>query len=146
TVRHLERAASLADQRDWADPGVRRRLDHLLAHAYVLLGRVDDARRISAWLRETGQRLDRPAATADADRIDAVAAAVTGDLETAVRFARAAVVAYELSPLRVELARSLLTLGRIERRRKSRGLARAALRRARDLAAEMGHRPLLAEI
>jgi tetratricopeptide (TPR) repeat protein len=60
TVRHLERAASLADQRDWADPGVRRLLDHLLAQAYVIVGRLDDARRISAWLRETGHRLDRP--------------------------------------------------------------------------------------
>jgi DNA-binding CsgD family transcriptional regulator len=146
TVRHLERAASLADQRDWADPGMRRRLDHQLAEAYVVLGRLDDARRISGWLRETGQRLDRPALIGDADRIDALAAAVTGDLETAVEFARAAVAAHELSPLRVTLARSLLALGRIERRRKSRGLSRAALRRAQGLAADMGHRPLLAEI
>ena len=37
-------------------------------------------------------------------------------------------------------------LGRIERRRKARRQSRDALRRARELAAEMGHRPLLAEI
>ncbi len=50
------------------------------------------------------------------------------------------------SPVQVELARSLLVLGRIERRRKARGQARAALQLARTLADEMGHRPLRAEI
>jgi DNA-binding CsgD family transcriptional regulator len=145
-ILHLERAASFADQFDWADPGVRYRLDHLLAEAYVTVGRLEDARRISAWLRETGERLGRPALIGDACRIDALAAAVTGDLEAAVVSARAAVTAHGSSPLRVELARSLLVLGRIERRRRSRGQSRAALGQARDLAAELGHRPLLAEI
>jgi DNA-binding NarL/FixJ family response regulator len=37
-------------------------------------------------------------------------------------------------------------LGRIERRRRARRQSREALLRARELAAEMGHRPLLAEI
>jgi DNA-binding NarL/FixJ family response regulator len=46
----------------------------------------------------------------------------------------------------VELTRSLLALGRIERRRKARSQARSALARARDLAEQTGHRPLLAEI
>ena len=35
-------------------------------------------------------------------------------------------------------------LGQIERRRKARGQSRDALRRAHELATEMGHRPLLA--
>jgi DNA-binding CsgD family transcriptional regulator len=48
--------------------------------------------------------------------------------------------------LRVEHALSLLALGRIERRRKARKQSRDALTQARDLAADMGHRPLLAEI
>jgi DNA-binding NarL/FixJ family response regulator len=46
----------------------------------------------------------------------------------------------------VELARSLLALGRIERRRKARKQSREALIRARELAAAAGHRPLLAQI
>jgi len=49
-------------------------------------------------------------------------------------------------PVHVELARSLLVLGRIERRRKTRGQTRAALQRARTLADEIGRRPLKAEI
>jgi DNA-binding NarL/FixJ family response regulator len=146
TVQHLERVGWCADQLDWADPGVRGRLDILLAEAYVAVGRPDDARRISAWLRELGGRLRRPALTGDADRIDALAAATAGDLDAAAGSARAAVAAHESTPLRPELARSLLVLGQIERRRKARQRSRAALHRARELAAEMGHRPLLAQI
>jgi DNA-binding NarL/FixJ family response regulator len=46
----------------------------------------------------------------------------------------------------VELARSLLTLGQIERRRKARRHSRQALDQARELAAQIGHQPLLAQI
>ena len=145
-VRHLELAARYAEQLEWADPGVRDRLDIPLAEAYVAVGRPDDAMRISAWLREVGGRLGRPALTGDAHRIDALAAAAVGDLDGAAESARAAVAAHGSSPLRLELARSLLVLGQIERRRKARKQSRDALRRAQELATEMGHRPLLAEI
>jgi DNA-binding CsgD family transcriptional regulator len=57
-----------------------------------------------------------------------------------------AVAEHGRSPLRPELARSLLVLGRIERRRRARGESRTALRRASELATQMGHRPLLAQI
>jgi DNA-binding CsgD family transcriptional regulator len=145
-VRHFELAAWCADQREWADPGLRCRTDHLLAEAYVALGRLDEARRISARLREIGLRLDRAALAGDAARVDALAAAAAGDLDAAADHARAAVAAHGLSPLRPEHARSLLVLGQIERRRKARGQSRDALRRAYELAADMGHRPLLAQI
>ena len=145
-VRHFERAASFADQRDWVDPGVRCRMDHLLAEMYVAVGRLDEATRISAWLREVGLRLDRPALIGDAARIDALADAAVGDLDAAADHAQAAVAAHGLSAFRPELARSLLVLGQIERRRKARKQSRDALRRAHELATEMGHRPLLAEI
>ena len=145
-VRHFESAAWYADQRDWVEPVVRSRIDHLLAEAYVAVGRTQDARRISAWLHELGERLGRPALTGDAHRIDALICAEAGDLDAAAVAARAAVSAHESSPLRPELARSLLVLGRIERRRKTRRQSREALVRAREMATEMGHRPLLAEI
>jgi DNA-binding CsgD family transcriptional regulator len=125
---------------------VRSRLDIPLAEAYLAVGRPGDARRIAARLREVGERLDRPALTGDAHRIEALAAATAGDLDGAAESARAAVAAHDSSPLRLELARSLLVLGQIERRRKARGQSRDALRRAHELAAELGHRPLLAEI
>jgi len=145
-VRHFEQAAGCADQCDWSDPGVRERIDTWLAEACVSVGRVEDASRIAARLREVGARLNRPALTGDAARIDALATAVTGDLDNAAALAGAAVEAHGRSPLRVELARSLLVLGQIERRRKARGQARDALQRACALADEIGHQPLLAEI
>ena len=145
-VRHFERAAECADAAGWADPGVRNLLDAALAEAYVAVGRSGEARRISVWLREIGGRLGRPALTGAANRIDALIFAQAGDLDAAAAAARAAVAAHRASPLRPEVARSLLVLGRIERRRKARKRSRAALTQARDLAAEIGHRPLLAEI
>jgi DNA-binding CsgD family transcriptional regulator len=145
-VTHFERAAWFAAQRDWVEPGVRSRIDPLLAEAYVAVGRGDDARRTSAWLAELGERLGRPALAGDAHRIDALLAAEAGNLDAAAESARAAVAAHEASPLRLELARSLLTLGRIERRRKARRQSRYALQRAHALATGMGHLLLLAEI
>jgi DNA-binding CsgD family transcriptional regulator len=145
-VEHFELAARCADAMDWADPGVREMLDTGLAEAYVAVGRAEEARRISAWLREVGGRLGRPALIGEAERIDALAAARSGDLDAAAKSARAAVAAHGSSPLRGELARSLLCLGRIERRRRARRQSRDALDRARELAAGMNHRPLLAEI
>jgi DNA-binding CsgD family transcriptional regulator len=145
-IGHFEQVAWCADQWDWSDPGVRERSDSWMAEAYVSVGRPEDARRIAARLAEIGARLNRPALTGDAARIDAVAAAAIGDLDTAAASARAALEAHERSPLRVDLARTLLVLARIERRRRARGRARDALQRARALADEMGHRPLQDEI
>jgi DNA-binding CsgD family transcriptional regulator len=145
-VQPLERGLAFAEEIGRTDPGARFRLDPVLAEAYVSVGRLAEAGRIAAGLREIGARLDRPALSGDAARIEALAAAVTGDLDTAVASARAAVDAHGRSPLRLELARSLLALGRIERRRRARGQARDALRRAQALADEMGHRPLQAQV
>jgi DNA-binding CsgD family transcriptional regulator len=142
-IPYLERAGRCADQLDWTEPGCRSRLDVLLAEAYLSGGRLAEARAIAARLGRAGARLGRPALTGDAARIDALAAAVDGDLAAAVIAARAAVAAHESSPLRAEVIRSLLVLGQVERRRKARGESRAALRRAASLAAELGHRPLL---
>jgi DNA-binding CsgD family transcriptional regulator len=145
-VRHLELAARYADESGWQDPGARSRIDSLLAEAYLATGRLAEAARISAWLHETGTRMNRPTLVGDAHRIDALAAVVNGDLEAAAQSAQAAVAAHEQSPLRPALARSLLVLGRIERQRRDRPASRAALQRSRDLALTIGHQPLLASI
>ena len=145
-IRHLKLAVVYADELGWRDPGVRGQIDHLLGEAYLATGQAAEAARISAWLREFGTRMNRPAQLGNACRIDALAAAASGDLNAAVLCARAAVAAHELSPLLPELARSLLVLGRIERRRRNRPASRAALQRSWDLALGIGHGPLLAQV
>jgi ATP/maltotriose-dependent transcriptional regulator MalT len=127
---------------EWADPGLRLYLDSGLAEAYVAIGRVTDAARISSWLAEVGARLNRPTLLGQAHRIDALVAVAEGNFDAAVAAARNAVAASEMSPLRREIVRSLLVLGRIERRRKGRRQAREALQAALAKAAEIGHEPL----
>lgn len=160
-ARSLELAARYADELGWNEPGQRSRIEPVLAEAYVATGQPEKAAEISARLRDLGTRMSRPALIGNACRIDALAlaaaaavggagAAMASDprrcLDAAAESARAAVSAHERSPLRTELARSLLVLGQIERRRKARAESRAALRRARDLAVTIGHEPLLAQI
>lgn len=123
---------------------MRRGLDTSLAEAYVAQSRLDGARMVAAWLHGFGERLDRPTLAGNAYRIGAAAAAVEGELDRAAELAARAVAAHEVTPLRLELARSLLTLGRVERRRRARHRSRDALTRAQVLARGLGHRPLLA--
>jgi DNA-binding CsgD family transcriptional regulator len=142
----FERAVWCAEQRGWVDPGVRHGVDSWLAEAYIYLGRAAEASRIAAWLRGIGERQGRPALTGNADRIDAMVAAEAGALDAAAAYARAAVAAHRSTPLRLELADSLLVSAQIERRRKARNQSRATLRAAFELATEIGHQPLLAQI
>ncbi len=146
TAWQFERAASCADTLQWADPGLRLYLDSGLAEAYAAIGRLTEAARISSWLTEIGTRLTRPTLVGQAHRIDALVAAAEGDLDAAVAAARNAVAASEMSPLRREVVRSLLALGRIERRRKARRQAREALQTALARATEIGHEPLRRQI
>ena len=145
-ARHLHVAANHADRCDWADPGVRSRLDSLLAEALVNVGRAEDASEIADRLRRVGARLARQALLGDADRIEALVAAHRGDLDSAVVAAHSATAAHNASPLRVEAARSLLVLGRIQRRRRARKQSRDALNRSLVLASSIGHRPLIHEV
>jgi DNA-binding CsgD family transcriptional regulator len=145
-IGHFEEAGRCAAEAGFADPAVRQWLDSSLAEAYIAEGRTEEAQPIYEWLRATGERLGRHGPVGHADRLQALAAAQAGDLETAARYAHSAVAAFEASPLRMGLARSLVVLGHIERRRRSRKQSRAALGRALDLAGEMGHRPLRAAV
>jgi DNA-binding CsgD family transcriptional regulator len=145
-VPHFELAAWCAGEWDAIEPGARHRLDPDLAEGYIALGRLTEAEAIADRLGEFGDRLQRPALVGDACRIEALIAASRGELDAAADRAEAAVAAHRISPLRLEEARSLLTLGQIDRRRKARRSSRAALDAALELARAIGHRPLCAAI
>ncbi len=133
---------------DWRDPGLRDRIDVDLAEVYVSAGRLGrcQADRLISGCARWASGFGRPALVGDASRIDALVLARQGDLEAATESARAAAEAHGDCPLRVELARSLLLLGRIERRRKARRESRSALQKALQLATECGHQPLTEQI
>jgi DNA-binding CsgD family transcriptional regulator len=143
---HLERAVEYADELDWADPGIRDRADVLLAEVRITLGRVSEAEQTASWLQQIGTRLGRIALIGDSKRISALAAAHRGDLDGAAALAGEAVAAHESSSSPTSLARSLLVLGQIERRRKGRRESRAALLRALEVARSTGHKPLVSWI
>jgi DNA-binding CsgD family transcriptional regulator len=145
-IEQWERFLFASEGRGVREPGARIWVDSSLAELYVAVGRLDDARAISQRLRTLGVRLGRPTLEGMADRIDALVLSETGDAVGAVAAATRAVSAHEGAPLPLELVRSLLTLGRIERRQKARRSAREALTTAKTVVAAVGHAPLEAAV
>lgn len=98
--------------------------------ALVLLGRLDDAQELCAWLESRGAELERPRLLAGGARCRALIAAARGDVEEAQRAASAAVEHAARLPVPLERGRALLVLGQIERRLKHKSAARDALGQA----------------
>ena len=108
------------------EPGRRDRLEGNLGQALVGLGRLDEAKAVAAELLKIGEQANRPALIGIARRIEGLALAAAGTLDAAVVSLESAVAAHRTSSFRLELGRSLLALGQIQRRRKSRTEARRA--------------------
>jgi DNA-binding CsgD family transcriptional regulator len=110
-----------------------------LVEVLAELGELDEAQRVGARLRELAQAQEHPWGLASAERCEALVALVgTGyDPQAAARLGGAA-DAYEDLGLRFDAARSLLSLGRTQRRFKQWGLARHSLERAAVVFDEIG--------
>jgi DNA-binding CsgD family transcriptional regulator len=145
-IEQWERFLFASEQRGVREPGARIWVDSSLAELYVAVGRLDDAAAISQRLRTLGVRLGRPTLEGMADRLDALVSSERGDAAGAAAAAMRAVSAHEGAPLPLERVRSLLTLGRIERRHKARRSAREALTTAKTIVAAVGHAPLEAAV
>ncbi|MBS2540107.1 helix-turn-helix transcriptional regulator [Catenulispora sp. NF23] len=87
----------------------------------------------------------RPTLVGIAHRLDGAVLAARDDLDGAVAALRLAVAAHERSPLRLELGRSLLTLGGVHRRRRAKTEALSVLRAAVDLFTRAGAVPFAAQ-
>jgi DNA-binding CsgD family transcriptional regulator len=98
--------------------------------ALVALGDLERAKRLTALLGNSGRHFGRPPAIAGAERSRAVMLAAEGDLEGAYAALVSALERLELAPLPLELARTLLLLGQVQRRRKQKTAAREALERS----------------
>ncbi len=103
-------------------------------------GRLAEAAHLLEALERSSLALGRAWAIAAARRCRAMLMAATGDVAGAVQVASEAVGLAQGLELRLELARALLLLGRLERRHRRRRAAAEALERAAGIFAESGAR------
>lgn len=143
-VRLLGAALATARAAGLHEPGRRQRLEGDLGQALVNVGRFDEAAELAAELRSLGERQQRPTITGVGLRIAGLVSAGQGRLDEAVSVLQQAVSQHERSPLPLELGRTLLALGRVHRRRRSRLAARETLERAAARFAELGAVPFAA--
>ena len=108
------------------------------AEALIAVGRPQEAEPIVALLEVRGEELGRHRTIAVAARCRALLLAAAAELAEAEDAAERALAAGERLPMPIEHARSLLVLGRIQRRRRKRLAAKAALTGALALFEEAG--------
>jgi DNA-binding CsgD family transcriptional regulator len=112
--------------------------------AFVATGELDRAERLTDALAQWGRRFARPWALALSGRCRALLHAAAGESASAQAAAERALVEHERLPMPLEVGRTLLILGQVQRRRGQRRAARESLERARALFEELGA-PLWAE-
>jgi DNA-binding CsgD family transcriptional regulator/tetratricopeptide (TPR) repeat protein len=102
--------------------------DHV--EALVELGQLDRAEPLVAWLEQRGAELDRAWAIAAGARCRGLLLAARRDQEGALAALASAIAAHDRVAMPFERARTLLILGRVQRRSGQRGRAEATLRDA----------------
>jgi DNA-binding CsgD family transcriptional regulator len=115
------------------------------AETLARLGRVNEARALLGPWAVRAHRLARRGAEALAARCEGLIALAEGDLDRAEARLAESVEHASASSLPLELGRSLLVLGEIQRRRHKKATARETLGRAVDVFEEIGA-PLWAEL
>jgi DNA-binding CsgD family transcriptional regulator len=95
--------------------------------ALVELGNLDRAEPLVRWLEERSAALDRGWARAAAGRCRALVSAARGDIDAALTALEEALAQHDRCTMPFERARTLLVLGRVQRRRGARGQARVTL-------------------
>ena len=106
--------------------------------ALVVLGDVERAERLTLLLAAMGERFERPVTQAVGERCRGLVLAARGDLDGAAGALQASLAHLERAPAPFEIARTLLLLGQVERRRKQKAAARAALERCAAILEELG--------
>jgi DNA-binding CsgD family transcriptional regulator len=108
--------------------------------ALVALGQLEAAERLLANFEESARRLARGWALMRSARCRAQLLAAQGDLDAASKAVGDAVALCEGLELRIEVTRTLLVAGQLERRRRKKRLASEYLRKAATEFEEMGAR------
>jgi ATP/maltotriose-dependent transcriptional regulator MalT len=126
---HFAFTYALTERMGIQEPGLIPYLPDYI-ETLVELDDIAAAERLTRWLEERASTLGRPRALADSARCRGLLLAAAGDLVAANAACGCALVEHDRLPVPYELARTLLVLGEIQRRRKERGLARTTLERA----------------
>jgi DNA-binding CsgD family transcriptional regulator len=121
----------------WGEPAAPSFLPDAI-EALLALGRIEDARPLVTWLEARAQALDRPQVSAWAARCRGLLRAAEGDLVAAVAALADALAAHDRQPIPYDRARSLLVMGRLQRRRRQWRAARESLEAARDTFDKLG--------
>jgi DNA-binding CsgD family transcriptional regulator len=106
--------------------------------ALIGLGRLEQAERLLVAFEEAARRLGRLWALMLAARCRALLLAARGDLEGASERTREALARCAELELRIEVGRTYLVAGQVERRRRRKGVAADYLGRALELFEEAG--------
>ncbi len=108
------------------------------AEALIGLDRAQEAEPLIDWLAERGAALDRPWALAAAARCRALKLASEGRPNEAMEAANEALRSHERVPMPIELARTLLVKGRLQRRSREKSAAKQSLEEALRIFEEAG--------
>jgi len=109
-----------------------------LVEAWVEMGELDEAQSVTSRLRGLSARQDHPWGLATAKRCAGVVGLATEYRAGAAHGLDQAVLAYERLGLRFDAARTLLALGRAQRRHRKWGAARRSLELAEVAFADLG--------
>ncbi|MEV7415288.1 AAA family ATPase [Streptomyces sp. NPDC089919] len=139
-VATLLRVAGLEAAQQVVDPSILRWHGEL-AEALVAADRTAEAATLIDGWRAVAVELGRPSVTAALDRARGLLLAARGESDSAVRLLTATAEGFAGQELPVEHGRTLLALARVERRRRRRAPARAALRRAEEVFTAAGAAP-----
>ena len=106
--------------------------------ALIEIGQLDRATPFLEWMEQRGAMLDRAWALAAAGRCRGLLCASRGDVQGALVALAGALAQHDRSDIPFERARTLLVLGRVQRRSNMRGQARATLDDALSLFERFG--------
>ncbi|MEU3403231.1 AAA family ATPase [Streptomyces sp. NPDC006670] len=142
-VATLRRVAELERAQQVVDPSILRWHGEL-AEALVAADDPAGAVALLDAVTPVARALERGPVLAALDRARGLALAAQGEPESAVALLQDTVRRFEALGLPLERGRTLLALARVERRRRRRAPARAALRDAAEVFERAGARPWLA--
>jgi DNA-binding CsgD family transcriptional regulator len=98
--------------------------------ALMALGRLDEAEQVAADLRQRAARSENPHAVAIAHRCHGQLLAARGDVAAAIEAMDAALEVHRQRPVPLELGRTLLETGALQRRAKRKSAAKETLQEA----------------